>query len=290
MNVQNALPESKRNDFLTQLSINLYENTKFKDISSDTDQISSLGILSIEATEIYHFLRLMELIYAKSGHHDKYYQICDRLKEINRKNIQDIESVQLYPKKAELPELNEKLELVDNFNSISSDWEWIDPKGDCTCELNQGSEKGIIISVTGDHDFWSDGVYRNFNAPHLLQEISGDFILETKIADGDKGKKSGGLLVLKDDKSFLRFEMPSSSFWEGEVRFEVHSNYQLYTAGRGFFDADQLILRLIRQGDRFSAYCSRDGIEWFTCGYLDLPMNDPIKVGIIHFVPIKMHQ
>jgi regulation of enolase protein 1 (concanavalin A-like superfamily) len=112
-----------------------------------------------------------------------------------------------------------------------------------------------------------------------------DFTIETKIFEGDKWKKSGGLLIWKEETSFMRFEMPSSSNWEGEVRFEGHIKDKYRIIGRGLLDADQLILRLIRKGDHFSAYCSKDGVEWFTCGYVDFLMNDPIKIGIIAHCP-----
>ena len=46
-------------------------------------------------------------------------------------------------------------------------------------------------------------------------------------------------------------------------------------------DKDQGVhLRLERSGGEFTSYCSIDGENWFTCGKMTLPMEDPIQVGI----------
>jgi hypothetical protein len=35
-----------------------------------------------------------------------------------------------------------------------------------------------------------------------------------------------------------------------------------------------------RVGDEFSAYCNADRENWFSCGTMTLPLDDPIQLGI----------
>ena len=104
--------------------------------------------------------------------------------------------------------------------------------------------------------------------------------METRISDGEGGRKSGGLLVWQAKDNYIRFEMPSSSAWEGEVRFEFARSGEWLYAGRGLLEADILTLRLEREGDRFTGYVSVDGKDWHRCGWADIPMEDPIQVGL----------
>jgi regulation of enolase protein 1 (concanavalin A-like superfamily) len=39
-------------------------------------------------------------------------------------------------------------------------------------------------------------------------------------------------------------------------------------------------LRLEREGERFSALCSADGVHWLTCGQVEFPARDPLLVGV----------
>ena len=39
-------------------------------------------------------------------------------------------------------------------------------------------------------------------------------------------------------------------------------------------------LRMERVGDEFSAYCNADRENWFSCGTMTLPLDDPIQLGI----------
>ncbi|MCD6506790.1 DUF1349 domain-containing protein [Candidatus Poribacteria bacterium] len=50
-------------------------------------------------------------------------------------------------------------------------------------------------------------------------------------------------------------------------------------------DADPVWFRLERRGDRFTGYVSSDGETWYRCGWADIPMEDPIKVGILALCP-----
>ncbi len=45
-------------------------------------------------------------------------------------------------------------------------------------------------------------------------------------------------------------------------------------------DSERIHLRLERNGDRVSAFCSADGEQWYTVGTATFPAHDPIQVGV----------
>jgi len=243
------------------------------------------GILQAASQSWYDFARTLretEIFYRRSGRQDAFCQICQQFKREHSEALQKLGLTQLCLEPAQLSADYGKLENIDSFDgdSLSPDWEWIDPKGDCDYKML--SPSGMQIIVPPGHDLRPG----NRNAPRLLRSISGDFAIETKISDVEGSKKSGGLLTWKDAENYLRFEMRPQP-GEGEVRFEGNVQGNYIHPGRGYLETETLILRLERQGHRFSAYCSVDGENCFTCGWVDLPMVDPIQVGIHALCPGK---
>jgi regulation of enolase protein 1 (concanavalin A-like superfamily) len=217
------------------------------------------------------------MLYKRLNHHQTFRQICQQFQHEHSEALQKLGLVQLYLEpaqpSAELGGRGSCQATVDAFDgdALSSTWKWIDPQGDCKCEMVSPSGVQIIVPQPRTGYF-----------SRLLQAISGDFAIETRISDGEGGVKSGGLMVWKDEDNQIRFNGPSS-FREGEVRLGTYVNGKYIFHGRGLLDADTFILRLERQGHCFCAYCSVDGENWLTCGWVDWPMEDPIQVGIYAF-------
>jgi regulation of enolase protein 1 (concanavalin A-like superfamily) len=168
--------------------------------------------------------------------------------------------------------------LMGEGGVMAKGWEWVDPAGDCTYRLE---EAGVEIHVPPNHDIYPDS---NYNGPRLLREIEGDFMLETCFTDGTEGKKSGGLFVWKDECNFIRFEIPSIP-WEGTVYYGANVAEKFIHPGVHAFEAEKVWLRLERQENRFTGYVSSDGENWYRVGWADIPMEDPIKVGIHALCP-----
>jgi len=170
-------------------------------------------------------------------------------------------------------------DFLDSFagDSLSPDWEWVDPAGDGSYIL---LKSGIEISVIAEHDLWG-----NLDGPRLIREASGDFIIETYITNGLRGKKYGGLFVWKDKDNFIRFDTPETPMWENTIYYGANVNGNFIHPGVHPYDLDKAWLRLERKGDRFTGYVSSDGENWYRCGWTDIPMEDPIKVGIHALCP-----
>jgi len=169
-------------------------------------------------------------------------------------------------------------DFLDDFagESLSPDWEWVDPAEDCPYIL---LNSGVEIDVTEGHN-----LYGNLDGPRLIREASGDFIIETYITNGLRGKKSGGLFVWKDKDNFIRFETPQIP-WENTIYYGAKVNGKFIHPGVHPYDLDKVWLRLEHKGDRFTGYVSSDGENWYRCGWTDIPMEDPIKVGIHALCP-----
>ena len=120
----------------------------------------------------------------------------------------------------------------------------------------------------------------NLSAPRLMREISGDFAVEVCVSSAsDERPQMGGLLVWKDRDNFLRFE--KGVHGQNEVRLHGYVDGKYQVAGRGLLSSDEAThLRLEREVEQFSAYCSVDGEKWLTCGKLTFSLEDPIQVGI----------
>jgi regulation of enolase protein 1 (concanavalin A-like superfamily) len=94
-----------------------------------------------------------------------------------------------------------------------------DPDSDCKVTAEAGK---VTISMSGgQHDLWPEkNKMGKVNAPRILQEVEGDFVVTVKVTGSIKPQKgsmvpklaSGGpfqggcLLIWQDDNNFLRFD------------------------------------------------------------------------------------
>jgi predicted ATPase/class 3 adenylate cyclase/regulation of enolase protein 1 (concanavalin A-like superfamily) len=196
--------------------------------------------------------------------------------------LQEKGIVQLLLEPVELVELRSPY-FTEYFTKdpVKTGWEWANPAGDCGYAV--GTEGYLQINVPPEHNLWPGS---NYNAPRLLRQASGDLIIETRISSGSEGKKSGGLLIWQDKSNYIRFETPASTFgWEDTVYYEASISGKFIHPGVHPFDAEEVWLRLERRGDLFTGYVSADGENWYRCGWVDIPMEDPIKVGIHALCP-----
>jgi regulation of enolase protein 1 (concanavalin A-like superfamily) len=186
--------------------------------------------------------------------------------------------------------------FLDEFDTLKPVWQWVDPKRDCRRELGKPAVSGVLrdragwleIYVNPNHDLWwgPDGRSGNMDGPRMLQPISGDFAIETKITATKEQKEHGGLLVWKDDNHFVRLDKTSALHgFRGDIRFETHVNRRYQAIGRGVQQSVMNFLRLERTGHEFQAYCSIDGQNWQSCGTATVLMQDPVLVGVHSLCP-----
>lgn len=165
-----------------------------------------------------------------------------------------------------------KLLYDDEFaDSLSSDWVWRDPFGDCSLRVQEGLE---IHAANG-----RNLRHINLSAPRLLRSVSGNFAVQT-VCGPVSGEKPaiGGLLLWKDGQNWLRLDRGEHG--RHEITFVRCLGNKDVIVGRGRLPSVRVILRLERFGRGVRALCSVDGVEWFTAGQIEFSIDDPVEVGL----------
>jgi len=224
-----------------------------------------------DSKELSGFLSVMEDAYETSGESNGFISFCCKLRDDRVDFIQKQKLAQWYLEPKSPSDLFDKVAFLDDFDELNQEWQWIDPRGDCSYSISDGWLE--MRSASGRNLFGG-----NLNAPRLMLEISGDFAIETKMMVSDDIPSVGGLLVWKDERNFIRFE--KGLHGEHEIGFSsnIDGDWQYY--GRGLLVSLVTYLRLERSNNTFRAYCSRDGASWMTCGDMNFSAEDPIQIGI----------
>jgi regulation of enolase protein 1 (concanavalin A-like superfamily) len=166
----------------------------------------------------------------------------------------------------------------------------IDPDNDC--KFTPGERK-IAFEVPGKlHDLFFDG--GPTNAPRVLREVQGDFVMSVKVAGEFKpGSKStnpkslpylgAGILLWSDSDNNIRFERTSFlrsgkvvtgvAFQEREGGYSGAVHNELYKAGDCY-------LRLERRGSRILGAISSDGTNWKQLKPIDTVWPAKLKAGL----------
>ena len=169
----------------------------------------------------------------------------------------------------------ETLRCDDGFESLSSDWVWQDPYGDCSFETGDGLE----IRAASERSLW----LLNMSAPRVLRPASENVAIQGRCERiSDSIPAIGGLLMWKDEDNYLLF---SWGFWgRQQVLYQGCRDGRDIVIGRGrlydLADNGGVLLRLERVGDTVRALCSSDGERWFTAGQVTFAVDDPIRVGV----------
>jgi regulation of enolase protein 1 (concanavalin A-like superfamily) len=154
----------------------------------------------------------------------------------------------------------------------------VDPAADCSFKTD-GTK--LIINVAGSakpHDLSSE--LGSMTAPRVLQPLKGDFLLQVRVdgefkpggestQEGRTGYTGAGLVVMADEKNFVRIERASLNRGEEDVpyiNFEIRVDGQLERIGNtGDFKIDgenPVWFRLERKGDKMLGSMSQDGKNW----------------------------
>jgi tetratricopeptide (TPR) repeat protein len=161
-------------------------------------------------------------------------------------------------------------------NSVSESllpcWEWLDPEGESFYSIRHGSDQIEICAICD-----SSLGYGSYSSPRLYQLVTGNFIIKTQMSCA----KFGGLFV-QSDNDIVTFERWA---WRNNPIFLTHKKY---IVGRGYLDSELLILALERNGNIINTYCSPNNEDWYSCGWIETDMKDPVQVGIFASCPGNM--
>ncbi len=149
----------------------------------------------------------------------------------------------------------------------------IDPDRDCEITLKGDA---VTFKLPGTaHDFAAE--LQRWNAPRILSDVTGDFIVEVKVAGEFQPSETstietrqpyngGGLLLVKDRDNYVSLHRGAVEL-NGQVRqyanFELRKDAELAISRSelGLDDKDAY-LRIERRGNKIFALASHDGIQW----------------------------
>jgi regulation of enolase protein 1 (concanavalin A-like superfamily) len=214
----------------------------------------------------------MEEAYIALGTPEKFVEYCHSFKEQHP----DVTLKQWYLEPAKHSDQFPHPAFKDlDTLAIDQSWVWMDEFDDCSYRIIDSG--GLEISASNGRSLFG----LNLSAPRLMREISGNFAATVTIKPASEDKpQMGGLLIWRDRDNFLRFEKGVDGEHEIRLQGYVDGKYQIVGRGMSYEDNDETYLRLERSGDQFTSYCSIDGENWFTCGKMTLPLENPIQVGI----------
>jgi regulation of enolase protein 1 (concanavalin A-like superfamily) len=165
-----------------------------------------------------------------------------------------------------------------------------DPQDDCTITF-EGDRAKIRIPPTA-HDFASE--LEIWNAPRILSEVTGDFIIEVKVSgwfhpgeistiEGRRPYNGGGLLIVADKHHHLSLQRGAVRLG-GNIRhyanFELRNGSDVSNFEIDIPDAEAW-LRLERHGEKIFASTSQDRIHWQSFRPLETDFPRTIHAGIV---------
>lgn len=118
----------------------------------------------------------------------------------------------------------------------------------------------------------------NDNAPILLQTITGDFAVTTKVTgDWTAAGTHAGLIVWKDNTHFMRVEARDTN--KVQIGGKDGGAFVFAQAAMGSA-VNPVYLQLNKTGTTITGYWSTNGVTWTNFGSFTMSGADPVKVGI----------
>jgi regulation of enolase protein 1 (concanavalin A-like superfamily) len=189
-----------------------------------------------------------------------------------------------------------------------------DPDGDCKVTSNGG--KVTIEMPGGYHDLWPEkDKMGKVNAPRILQDVEGDFVVTVKITGAIKPQKgtmvpklasggpfqSGCLIIWQDKDSFLRFDRSGvysstkdknmaffylQAFKDAKRVTDKESNKAINIFKEGQLDEDGYLRLERKDGKVYPSYSQDGGKTWLALPLpsvtIDLPQKVKIGVGAVN--------
>jgi regulation of enolase protein 1 (concanavalin A-like superfamily) len=121
----------------------------------------------------------------------------------------------------------------------------------------------------------------NFNAPKVLQSVTGDFVATTYVSGlvyGEDGNRAG-ILLYKDNSNYIRVEKWSKT----QVQtYAVIAGTGLSTPVNGLTSSTSMYLKVDKTGTSVKAYYSTTGADgsWVLISTTTFSSSDPLKIGL----------
>ncbi len=177
--------------------------------------------------------------------------------------------------------------LSDEFRSdtLSSRWTWVRPPAAASYRLDDGK----LSWQTQNADLHPPAT----PLASVLTEPApaGDYVVETKVSVSTPAEGccqnyvQGGLVIYNDDGNYLK--LASASIWNtrqtewGKEVSPVPAGYPNYGNGVVGPVGDSVYLRIVRQGERYTAYTSLNSRRWDKGGTWTQARSSHTRIGLI---------
>jgi len=180
----------------------------------------------------------------------------------------------------------------DEFNagSLDSHWKWVDPRQDCSYNLTENPGYLRFHVPGNNHDL--DISNGNQNAPRILQTMSSDFIIETKVVFRPTTNfQSAGILLWSSTFSFIRFERGYTDTYPNQIiQVREALTDTPYTTGGWVelgttaYNDDIVYMKVERKGNLFTFAYASNVTAWSPIGSDTIPLGGSISVGLFALV------
>jgi regulation of enolase protein 1 (concanavalin A-like superfamily) len=169
--------------------------------------------------------------------------------------------------------------------SLDSRWKWKDPSSKATRSMTTDGPLSLTTPPNSDISPYDN----NYNAPRLLQPITGNFTIDTRVSFRPHTNfQSAGLLVGQmDQTTFLRFERGFGGYGKDSgvlfQRVDHGSLSDVSTLKQNPTIAGSVELRIQRQGNGFTAsWREQPDQTWQFAGETELHFDsqDSLMVGL----------
>lgn len=188
--------------------------------------------------------------------------------------------------------------MADTPSESNSAWGTVfNPAGRCKVAIQ--ADRARMVVPGGVYDF--SGMNGRKNAPRILRNVDGDFIVSVKVTGEFKPGKpssgsntfpfvSAGLLLWESNDNYLRLERDTWTDEEGEhwsytPLFEYWKNGRNLKPAQGtvlpYFKGTNTWLRLTRSGERIKAEISHDGVDWIAAGTAMTQFGPGLQLGVM---------
>ncbi|MBI5374248.1 MAG: DUF1349 domain-containing protein [Candidatus Schekmanbacteria bacterium] len=138
-------------------------------------------------------------------------------------------------------------------------------------------DDNLIIIAPGNTDMW----YDTFTAPLLYKRINGtlNFEAEVKLEFKSNGSDKGGLILWTDDRGRNDFLLLCKSKNE-DINFRRITGKESVKGTEPGYTDDSISFKLVKDGENFSAYYSKDGTDWAELGSLIFQPGVNLNIGL----------
>lgn len=163
--------------------------------------------------------------------------------------------------------------INDEFNNpwLSSGWLWVDPLGDSSYSLTDNPGYLRLFTPDSGHD-----LYLNLDAPRMIQPVSGDFEISTRVTINPSFNYQGaGLLIWKDKDNYIRLERTLVTGID--LLYRINGTYDQIELP---FVNPSVYLKFERNGNQVKASYSDDGSSWIEVSTLTFTSANLLQVGL----------